>query len=770
MSWTPPADTGAAPVPGYELRWYAGTADPADASAWTETGDLGPGPHARLTGLAANTAYRVQVRARGDGAGPWSASGAGRTEALAGPKPVSATIDYRTATVTFDDDLVAVGAGEELHWFFHVTGAGVQQSPVRATAAGRTVTMELGAGRPARPGLRYTVGYYGNGPLRDAAGNKVVRFSGLAAENLTLPRLRAADARALEGKDATLDFTVSMDAAADGAVTVDYATADGSATAGEDYTATSGTLTFAPGERRKSVSVAILDDALDEGNETFRLRLSNAAGAVIADGEAVGTIANDDPMPKAWTARFGRSVAVHVVDAVEQRLEQAPSESWGQLGGHRLGGGPDVMESVQRLAPERDLWADAHGDAPAADPTGQQMTFKDLLLNSAFHLVSNPEEGVDGPRLSAWGRVATSGFNGREDKLSLDGTVTTATLGVDGAWKRWVTGLLLAYSEGDGSFRHLDVPGGEVSSSLTSVHPYAAYALSDRVRLWGLVGYGSGALQLNLLPSPPVGPATLHTDLSMTMGALGARGALLQPEQAGGFQLALRSDVLWMVMDSAAADNLAATEADASRLRLVLEGSRPVALDGGGSFTPSLEVGLRHDGGDADTGTGVEVGGRLRYTSSWGLSLEASLRGLVAHEAQDYTEWGASAALRFDPGRQGRGLTASIMPTWGAAAGGVERLWGQAGTARLPFADPLATTPAGRLHAELGYGLAALQGRGLLTPYARVALTEGADQAWHLGTRLALAESLNLSLEASRRAREGDVPAHELALRANLGF
>ena len=63
-----------------------------------------------------------------------------------------------------------------------------------------------------------------------------------------------------------------------------------------------------------------------------------------------------------------------------------------------------------------------------------------------------------------------------------------------------------------------------------------------------------------------------------------------------------------------------------------------------------------------------------------------------------------------------------------------------------------------------------MRGRGLLTPYARVAFTEGADQAWHLGTRLALAESLNFSLEASHREREGDVAAHELALRANLGF
>ena len=394
------------------------------------------------------------------------------------------------------------------------------------------------------------------------------------------------------------------------------------------------------------------------------------------------------------------------------------------------------------------------------------MTFRDLLLGSAFHLASNGEDQVTGPRLSAWGRVASSGFNGQEDKVSLDGTVTTATLGVDGVWKRWLTGLVLAYSEGDGSFTHADLPGGDLSSSLTSLHPYVSYKLNDRVRLWGVVGYGSGALRLNLADRDP-----MDTDLTMTMGALGVRGTLMQPSQPGGLELAVRSDVLWMGMDSAAAHNLAATEADASRLRLVLEGSRPVALAGGGLFVPSLEIGLRHDGGDAETGSGLEVGGRLRYASDWGLSIEASVRTLLAHEATDYTEWGASGALRFDPGRQGRGFTASIVPAWGMAGSATARLWDQATTAGLaPPAGALVPTGAGRLEAELGYGLAALKGRGLLTPYARVALTEGADQAWHLGTRLALAESLNFSLEASRRAREGDRAAHEVALLANVGF
>ncbi|WP_419853830.1 Calx-beta domain-containing protein [Candidatus Poriferisodalis sp.] len=110
-------------------------------------------------------------------------------------------------------------------------------------------------------------------------------------------RIRAQDARAKEGKHASLDFTVTLSRAASGPVSVHYATNDGTAAAGADYTAASGTLTFAPGETHKTVSVTLLDDAINESKETLTLKLSNPQGAFLRamHRNANGIIKNDDP-------------------------------------------------------------------------------------------------------------------------------------------------------------------------------------------------------------------------------------------------------------------------------------------------------------------------------------------------------------------------------------------------------------------------------------------------------------------------------------------
>ena len=208
--------------------------------------------------------------------------------------------------------------------------------------------------------------------------------------------------------------------------------------------------------------------------------------------------------------------------------------------------------------------------------------------------------------------------------------------------------------------------------------------LSDRVSAWGLLGYGTGDMTMTQAARGERGEIVTRTDLSMRLGAGGARGVLLEADEDGGIDLALRGDAFLVQMESEKAANTVATKADASRLRLVLEGSRSFALGEGAVLTPGLELGLRHDGGDAETGTGVEVGGRISYTDAGsGRTVKANARTLVAHEDSGYREWGAGGSVRLDPGVSGLGLSLTLAPVWGTPSSGVERLWSARNAAGL---------------------------------------------------------------------------------------
>jgi hypothetical protein len=113
------------------------------------------------------------------------------------------------------------------------------------------------------------------------------------------PAISIADGSVTEGDagTASLTFTATLDAASGKTVTVDFASADGSAAAPADYSATSGTLTFAPGDTSKTVTVPVKGDTLDEPDETIGVHLSNATSATIARADAVGTIRDDDAAP-----------------------------------------------------------------------------------------------------------------------------------------------------------------------------------------------------------------------------------------------------------------------------------------------------------------------------------------------------------------------------------------------------------------------------------------------------------------------------------------
>ena len=113
------------------------------------------------------------------------------------------------------------------------------------------------------------------------------------------PTLSINDVTVAEGNTSTINatFTVTLSAVSGQAITVNYATADISAIQPSDYTTSIGTITFAPGETSKTITVSVKGDALDEVSETFNVTLASPTNSTIADGTGIGTITDDDASP-----------------------------------------------------------------------------------------------------------------------------------------------------------------------------------------------------------------------------------------------------------------------------------------------------------------------------------------------------------------------------------------------------------------------------------------------------------------------------------------
>ncbi len=569
----------------------------------------------------------------------------------------------------------------------------------------------------------------------------------------------------------TLHFRVFLSRRLRIPVRVDYATSDITTTAGADYPATSGTLTFAPGETAKTISVPVFQDSHDEDPERLTLTLSNPQPwrrVRLADATATGTIINADPMPKAWIARFGRTVADQVLDAVDARMRAKPAPGVeAHVAGQRIGAGPAFAAGPQ---------GDPMSGEAEASGLGQPMSGPELLPGSSFSLTA--ETGGDGI-VSIWGRGAATGFSSREDDVAVDGDVASATLGADWTRGRWTTGLVVTHSRGDGGYG--GAGDGSVASTLTGVWPWTRYALGERLSVWGVAGYGGGSLTLEPRAEDGTRARAIRTDLDLWMAAVGLRGLALDAGD-DGVSLAVKTDAMTVRTASdavsGAGGNLAAAEAEITRLRLGLEGSRPLPLADGSTLTPRMEIGLRHDGGDAETGFGAEFGAALAWADpEQGLGAELRGRGLLTHEAKGFRERGLAGSLSWDPVAGDRGPRLSLTPTLGIPA--------QGGTlAELAARGPGSGSGAGgdeprrRLTVRFGYGFPALGDRFTSTPEIAIGLSD-AGRDYGLGWRLARGNgapdgnALELSVEARRRetaAHRHAPPEHAAGLRVISRF
>ena len=784
------------------------------ALQWEVIGELPPGQYDYYDLAGWQTLYKMEdgrvIITKGGAPAPLTARLEGVPEAHDGE-------DAFRFRVAFSED-IAIGFRSMRDASFRVTGGDVTRA--RRVDKRRDlwkITIEPDSHEAVSVGLPQTTDCDASGAICTGDGRPLSHS--LSATVAGPVGIAVADARVEEGDGVALAFAVTLSRAASAALTVDYATADGSAHAGDDYTAASGTLSFAAGERSKTIEVGVLDDAHDEGEETLTLRLSNISSGRMTDGEATGTIENHDPMPRALLARFGRAAAVHVVEHVEERLA-APREpgfrgrfagrelrrgmerdvalnflrqlSGGAgagpmgagpmgAGGGRLSGAPAAGTAALGMPGPAGgggrLAAGGGGPMGGAMPMGGapgamgmsagpmgggsrpdggfngggllQMGLGggDVLTGSDFAL---GRETRHGGILSFWSRGAQSHFSGREGALSLGGDVRTTMFGADYAKGRLVTGLSLSHSRGLGEYT--GIAGGQVASSVTGLYPWLGYKATERVTVWGVTGYGSGGMML----TPQGGPA-LERTLSMAMAAAGTRGELVAGG-ASGFGLAFKADALWVGTSIDGVDGpagrLKATDAAVTRFRTGLEGSRAYTFGGRFSLKPSVEVGLRHDGGDAETGAGMDVGGGLVVSdASTGLAVDVRVRTLLVHQDQDFSERGVSLSVSYNPTPSTPlGFVARVAPSWGGQAmGGAQALWGRetmGGMAHGGFAQ------GNRLDGEVGYGLP-VGTRFVGTPRVGFGTSDyGRDYRVGYGIGVLDRESLNFELGVDAQRRE----------------
>ncbi len=599
--------------------------------------------------------------------------------------------------------------------------------------------------------------------------------------------------------DGYLLFKVKLSKKYDDLVCYDFeAISGGTATEGTDYhKIPKATYWMAIGKKVDKPFVLLIDDSVNDNGETVKVKISNARlcndasqTVSITRAEATGTIRNSDPLPRALMARFGRTAAVHVVEQVEERIRarRTPGMS-ARLAGRELR--PGMTDDVSRGL-LRQLGSLARSKAPVEEgnnsmagfpgvDTGFEASFRttgrtgvtpialdpqsaatgpnwigylkrgfgvgDLLTGSSFEL--NRETGHGGV-LSFWSRGARSQFTGREDRVTLDGRTATTMAGADYRKGRLVAGLSLAHSRGQGDYKGVGV--GALASSVTGLYPWLGYQATDRITVWGVTGFGKGSLRL----TPGTGGA-LETGLSMAMAAAGMRGELVAPVM-GGFGMAFKTDALWVATSNAGLDgpagSLAATRAVVTRFRAGLEASRGYDFRSGLSLQPSLEVGLRQDDGNAETGAGVDVAGGLIFSvPSRGIKADLRVRTLLMHQDQDYRERGVLVSFSYDPKPSTPlGMTVRLAPSWGGQArSAAEALWSRETMKGLGGRRPAA---GARFDTELAYGLP-VGGRLVGTPLFGIR-TSATSRYYQLGYKLAVLQrgAMNFELGVAAQRRE----------------
>ena len=391
-----------------------------------------------------------------------------------------------------------------------------------------------------------------------------------------------------------------------------------------------GTPTAEFAEKGYTWTATDIDGEKDE--RSFTIEVKPARAEALARLKAI----NESILPELSRAQWGS-----VVEAVTGRLE-APGTGGGMVA--------SVAEALK-----------------AQEGTQDDLSWREALAGRTFALglgdgdidISDFDSlyGGGGHGVVFWGSGEQRALSLEKEALSWSGEAYTALVGTDGQLTRTLrAGVAASWFES--YIDYMDKSGdaaikGAHESRMQAIHPYLGWSGDGGSRVWAVLGYGVGEIEIvdaeiverfgvqrsdsQLLAAAAGGSVRAVSEGALTVDVKGALEGTQYSVEANGEQGVIE-----------------AVSVETHRLRLSVEGSRSYALGGGGSLTPSLEVGVRWDGGDGETGTGVEVGGGMSWRSASGaVSVEARGRGLLTHES-GLNEWGAGGG--GSPGRGRRWL------------------------------------------------------------------------------------------------------------------
>ena len=493
--------------------------------------------------------------------------------------------------------------------------------------------------------------------------------------------------------------------------------------------------------------------------DTHDASVSTTASITVSDSElkAVGVNA---------LAGFGRSVLAGVSSSVGGRLLSESDLSYGSL--TALGSTDDDPNASTAWADSRlnpSLVAQQSGwgsfdenesDVPMASYSADDMLYS--LLGDKFFL--NLGALGDPMYYSIWGSFSTNSFEGAAYEGDANGFFVGADLTLNG---QWTFGLAYGNNSGEADYT-FGTASRKMENSLNTILPYIRVTPSERTTIYGVIGFGSGEMET------AVGGTAETSDLSSSIGLFGGKQVMYAG--ATGLTVAIQGDFGYanMETDDAEVNASSGFVADVSRIRGGVEGSMNLAMGVDGAMVPYLNLSFRSDGGDGETGSGVELSGGVRMSSP-GFSVDAHFRTLLTSGVDDYSETGFSATATINPGRRATGFKMSISPRWGADARGSDLLWNDNVNMntldRYLMPDVLKSENTLLVSSKMSYGLNILSDRMNLRPYMTInarnqqstnilfgtELVRGSAQGRQLTVGVEVGEQGNLGIDSQETAR-----------------